>query len=118
MPAILQQTKAGKLRPLAVGSNARSPALPDVPTVAASGYAGFEATLWLGVSAPTGTPKPILDRLESELRAIVAMPDFRESLARNGADPISTTSAEFAKVIGEDIARYGKAVKAANIKLD
>jgi tripartite-type tricarboxylate transporter receptor subunit TctC len=118
MPAILQQTKAGKLRPLAVGSSARSPALPDVPTVAASGYAGFEATLWLGVSAPAGTSRPVLDRLESELRAIVAMPDFRESLARNGADPISTTSAEFAKVIGEDIARYSKAVKAANIKLD
>lgn len=118
MPAILQQTKAGKLRPLGVGSSARSPALPDVPTVADSGYAGFEATLWLGVSAPTGTPKPILDRLESELRAIVAMPDFRESLARNGADPISTTSAEFAKMIGADIGRYSKAVKAANIKLD
>ena len=118
MPAILQQTKAGKLRPLAVGSSARSPALPDVPTVANSGYAGFEATLWLGVSAPAGTPKPVLDRLESEIRAIVAMPDFRESMARNGADPISNTSAEFAKMIGEDLVRYGKAVKAANVKLD
>lgn len=118
MPAILQQTKAGKMRPLAVGSSVRSPALPDVPTVAESGFPGFEATLWLGVSAPTGTPKPILDRLESELRAIVAMPDFRENLARNGADPISNTSAEFAKMIGNDLVRYGKAVKAANIKLD
>jgi tripartite-type tricarboxylate transporter receptor subunit TctC len=118
MPAILQQAKAGKLRPLAVGSSAVSPALPDVPTVATSGYAGFEATLWLGVSAPAGTPKPILERLESELRAIVAMPDFREALARNGADPISTTSAEFAKMIGDDLVRYAKAVKAANIKLD
>ncbi|HVF63719.1 MAG TPA: tripartite tricarboxylate transporter substrate binding protein [Casimicrobiaceae bacterium] len=118
MPAILQQTKAGKLRPLAVGSTARSPALPDVPTVAESGFPGFEATLWLGVSAPTGTPKPILDRLEAELKAIVAMPDFREGMARNGADPVSTSSSEFAKLIGDDIARYGKVVKAANIKLD
>ena len=118
MPAILQQTKAGKLRPLAVGSSARSPALPDVPTAAESGYPGFEATLWLGVSAPAGTPKPILDRLESELRAVVAMADFRDGLARNGADPISSTSAEFAKVIAADLVRYGKAVKAANIKLD
>lgn len=118
MPAILQQTKAGKLRPLAVGSSARSPALPDVPTVAESGYPGFEATLWLGVSAPSGTPKPILDRLESEVRAIVAMADFRESLARNGADPLTTTSTEFGKMIGDDIARYTKVVKAANIKLD
>ncbi len=118
MPAILQQTKAGKLRPLAVGSSARSPALPEVPTVAESGYPGFEATLWLGVSAPAGTPKPILDRLESEVRAIVAMPDFRDGLAKNGADPISNTSAEFGKLIGEDLVRYGKAVKAANIKLD
>ena len=118
MPAILQQTKAGKMRPLGVGSSARSPALPDVPTVAESGYQGFEATLWLGVSAPTGTPKPIVDRLESDLRAIVEMPDFREALGRNGADPLATTSAEFAKMIGSDIARYSKAVKAANIKLD
>ena len=86
--------------------------------MAESGYPGFEATLWLGVSAPAGTPKAILDRLESDLRAIVAMPEFREALARNGADPISTTSAEFAKMIGDDIVRYSKAVKAANIKLD
>ena len=118
MPAILQQTKAGKLRPLAVGSSGRSPALPDVPTAAESGYPGFEATLWLGVSAPAGTPKPILDRLESEVRAIVAMPDFRDGLARNGADPLLSTSAEFAKMIGDDLVRYSKAVKAANIKLD
>lgn len=118
MPAILQQTKAGKLRPLAVGSSGRSPALPDVPTAAESGFPGFEATLWLGLSAPAGTPKAILDRLESEVRAIVAMPDFRDGLARNGADPLSSTSAEFAKVIGDDLVRYGKAVKAANIRLD
>ena len=118
MPAILQQTKAGKLRPLAVGSSARSPALPDVPTVAESGFPGFEATLWLGVSAPTGTPRPIVERLESDLRAIVAMPEFREGLARNGADPVLTTSAEFGKMIGDDLNRYGKVVKAANIKLD
>jgi tripartite-type tricarboxylate transporter receptor subunit TctC len=118
MPAILQQTKAGKLRPLGVGSSGRSPALPDVPTVAESGYAGFEATLWLGVSAPAGTPRPIVERLESDLRAIVAMPEFREGLARNGADPLSTTSAEFAKMINDDIVRYTKAVKSANIKLD
>ncbi|HVE51047.1 MAG TPA: tripartite tricarboxylate transporter substrate binding protein [Casimicrobiaceae bacterium] len=118
MPAILQQTKAGKLRPLAVGSSARSPALPDVPTVAESGYPGFEATLWLGVSAPAGTPKAVLDRLEMELRAIVGTADFRDGLARNGADAIATTSAEFAKVIAGDLERYGKAVKSANIKLD
>ena len=118
MPAILQQTKAGKLRPLAVGSSARSPALPDVPTVAESGYPGFEATLWLGVSAPAGTPKPVVERLESELRAIVAMPDFRDALSRNGADPLPGTSAEFAKMISDDLVRYAKAVKTANIKLD
>ena len=118
MPAILQQTKAGKLRPLAVGSSARSPALPDVPTVAESGFPGFEATLWLGVSAPAGTPKAVVDRLETELRAVVAMPDFREGLARNGADPLEGTSATFAKMIGEDLVRYAKAVKSANIRLD
>jgi len=118
MPALLQQAKAGKLRPLAVGTGVRSPALPEVPTVAESGYPGFESALWLGVFAPAGTPKAVLDRLEKDVRAIVAMPDFREGLARNGADPLSNTPAEFAKLLGDEIVRYAKTVKAANLKLE
>src|SRR4029077_7409513 len=80
MPALLQNVKADKLRPLAVGTSRRSPALPNVPTVAELGYPGFEAALWLGILAPAGTPPAIVERLNRELVAIVATPDFRTAM--------------------------------------
>ena len=89
MPALLQNTKANKVRPLAVGTAARSPALPDVPTVAEQGYPGFEAALWLGIMGPANMPKPIVDRLHKEIVAIVATPEFKASMDANGAEPIA-----------------------------
>ena len=118
MPALLQQVKADKLRPLAVGTARRSPAVPDVPTVAELGYPGFEAALWLGVVAPAGTPAGAVDRLSRELNGIVATPAFREAMDKNGAEPISNTPAQFATLIREEADRYGKVVKALGIKLD
>jgi tripartite-type tricarboxylate transporter receptor subunit TctC len=116
MPAVLPHAKSGKVRPLAVGTSKRSPSLPDVPTVAESGYAGYEASLWLGFIAPRGTPKPIIDRLHKELTAIVAMPETVEALQRNGADPITNTPEQFAALIKDEIGKYVKAVKAAGMK--
>ena len=116
MPAVLPHAKSGKLRPLAVGTAKRSPSLPDVPTVAESGYPGFEVSLWLGFFAPNGTPEPIVDRLHGELAAIVNLPETKEILARNGADPITNTPAEFAALIKDEIPKYVKAVKAAGMK--
>jgi tripartite-type tricarboxylate transporter receptor subunit TctC len=107
MPALLQHTKAGKLRPLAVGSSQRSPALPDVPTVAEAGYPGFEVSLWLGVFAPAGTPRPVIDRLHKELLAIVP-----------SADAISNNPEQFAKLVTDESARYTKVVKTIGLKLD
>jgi tripartite-type tricarboxylate transporter receptor subunit TctC len=118
MPALLGHAKTGKLRPLAVGSAKRSPVLPDVPTVAELGYPGFEVSLWLGVVAPAGTPKPILDRLEREIRAVGAMPEYRDALSKNGADAVTNTQAEFANAISGDVARYQRVVKSANLKFD
>jgi tripartite-type tricarboxylate transporter receptor subunit TctC len=118
MPALLQHTKAGKLRPLAVGSTQRSPALPDVPTVAESGYPGFEVSLWLGVFAPAGTPRPIIDRLHRELMAIVPTADFKLAMERNGADAISNNPEQFAKLIADESSRYIKVVKTIGLKLD
>jgi tripartite-type tricarboxylate transporter receptor subunit TctC len=118
MPALLQQVKADKLRPLAVGTARRSPAVPNVPTVAELGYPGFEAALWLGVVAPAGTPAAAVDRLSRELNGIVATPAFREAMDKNGAEPISNTPAQFATLIREEADRYGKVVKALGIKLD
>jgi tripartite-type tricarboxylate transporter receptor subunit TctC len=118
MPALLQQVKAEKLRPLAVGTSRRSPAVPDVPTVAELGYPGFEAALWLGIVAPAGTPSAAVDRLSRELGGIVATPAFREAMDKNGAEPVSNTPAQFATLIREEADRYGKVVKTLGIKLD
>ena len=118
MPAVLTQAKAGRLRPLAVGTPKRSPSLPDVPSVAESGYPGFDASLWLGFFAPKGTPAPILKRLQTELTAIAQSPEMKEQFERNGAEPITNTPAEFTKLIKTEIEKYTKVIKAAGIKLE
>ena len=119
MPALLQNAKANKVRPLAVGTATRSPALPDVPTVAEQGYPGFEAALWLGIMGPANMPKPIADRLHKEIVAIVATPEFKASMDANGADPISSKSPdEFREMLRGQVDKYGKITKAIGIKLD
>src|SRR5687768_17569919 len=119
MPALLQNAKAGKVRPLAVGTATRSPALPDVPTVAEQGYAGFEAALWLGVMGPANMPKPVADRLHKEIVAIVSTPDFKAAMDANGAEPISSKSPdEFREMLRGQVDKYGKITKAIGIKLD
>ena len=118
MPALLQNAKAGKIRALAVGTSARSPALPDVPTVAELGYPGFEASLWLGVFAPAGTPRPIIERLNKALVEIVATDDFRTLMERNGAEPISNSPEQFQTMLRAELERYGKVVKTLGLRLD
>ena len=119
MPALLQNTKAGKVRPLAVGTAARTPALPDVPTVAEQGYAGFEAALWLGVMGPANMPKAIVERLHKEISAIVATPEFKAAMDANGAEPIASKSPEeFREMLRGQVAKYVKITKAIGIKLD
>ncbi len=119
MPALLQNTKANKVRPLAVGTPARSPALPDVPTVAEQGYAGFDAALWLGIMGPANMPKPIVDRLHKELAAIVATPEFKAAMDANGAEPVASKSPEdFRDMLRGQVTKYVKITKALNIKLD
>jgi tripartite-type tricarboxylate transporter receptor subunit TctC len=119
MPALLQNAKAGKVRPIAVGTTRRSPALPEVPTVAEQGFAGFEAALWLGVFGPPNMPKPVVDRLHKELVAIVATPDFKAAMDANGAEPIaSATPDEFRDMLRGQVDKYVKITKAIGIKLD
>jgi tripartite-type tricarboxylate transporter receptor subunit TctC len=118
MPALLQHAKSNKLRALAVGSPKRSPALPETATVAELGYPGFEVALWLGVLAPAGTPKPIIDRLNKELVAIVATPDFKAAMEKNGADANSNSPEQFASLIQNEVGKYGSIVKKLGIKLD
>ena len=118
MPAVLPQAKAGRLRPLAVGTAKRSPALPDVPTVAESGYPGFEASLWLGFFAPAGTPQPILTRLNKELVTIANTPEMKEQFERNGAEAITMTPADLSQLIKAEIDKYTKVIRAAGIKIE
>lgn len=117
MPAVLPQARAGKLHPIAVGTGRRSSALPNVPTVAESGFPGFEVSLWLGFFAPRGTPEPVLRKLHGELVAIAKSPEMREPFERNGADPVTTTPAELTKLMSVELEKYRKVIKAANITL-
>jgi tripartite-type tricarboxylate transporter receptor subunit TctC len=119
MPALLANAKAGKVKPIAVGTLARSPALPEVPTVAESGYPGFEAALWLGVMGPPNMPKPIVDRLHKEIVAIVATPEFKQLMDNNGAEPVaSKTPQEFTDMLRGQVDKYVKLTKQIGIKLD
>ena len=119
MPALLQNAKAGKVRPIAVGTATRSPALPEIPTVAEQGYPGFEAALWLGIMGPAGMPKPVVDRLHRELVAIVATPEFKTAMDANGAEPVSSASPEaFRAMLAEQVDKYVKITRQVGIKLD
>lgn len=118
MPAALQQARSGKLRALAVTTAKRVAAAPELPTVAESGVPGYEITIWNGLLAPTGTPKPVLDRLYAELLKVLAMPEVKQSFANIGADVVTSTPAQFAAFIKSDLAKYAKVVKDADVKID
>lgn len=117
MPAVLPHAKSGRLHPIAVGTGKRSSALPQVPTVAESGFPGFEVSLWLGFFAPAGTPGPVLKKLYGELTTIAKSPEMKEPFERNGADPVTTTPAELNKLMTVELEKYRKVIKAANITL-
>ena len=108
--------KQGTVRALAVTGARRSPALPDVPTLAEAGAPGQESDIILGVLVPVGTPRGIIDRLHREIVRIVALPDMRERLSALGFEPIASTPEEFADRIRWEIDKWAKVIRAANIK--
>ncbi|MEJ8857535.1 tripartite tricarboxylate transporter substrate binding protein [Variovorax robiniae] len=110
--------KAGKLRALVVTSEKRNPLYPDVPTVAESGYPGFSAVSWTGLSAPKGTPKPIVDKLEAAMVAAFSDPAVRAKMEANGFVVLASKSPDFTKFVADEIARWSKVVQTAGIKLD
>lgn len=116
LPAVLPHALSGKVRPIAVGSLKRSPSLPNVPTVAESGFPGFDASLWLAVMAPGGTPAAIVERLNKEIGAVLTAPDTAASLAKAGAAPETSTPAQLAALIRDETPKYAKIVKDANIQ--
>lgn len=110
--------KAGRLKVLAVMSPTRSPALPEVPTIAESGFPGFEASVWYGFVAPAATPGPIIERLHAEVQKALAAPEVRERMAAVGGEAIPAGIADFAALIRSDRQRYEKLVREAKIKPD
>jgi tripartite-type tricarboxylate transporter receptor subunit TctC len=118
IPAVLPHAKSGKLRALAVGSSTRSPFLPDVPTVAESGYPGFEAVGWIGIAAPAKTPEAILDKINAEIARSLATADVKERLASLGVTPAADSRSHFTGFVRSEIAKWGKLIRDAGIKAD
>jgi tripartite-type tricarboxylate transporter receptor subunit TctC len=111
----VSQVKAGKLRALAVTSEKRSGAAPDVPTMADSGYPGVVFNLWVGLLAPSGTPADVIARLNAETAKAAQLRDVRERLLGEGTEPYTTSASQMGDIIREETAKWAKVVKAANI---
>jgi tripartite-type tricarboxylate transporter receptor subunit TctC len=118
LPAVLPHAKSGRVRPLAVGTPKRSPSLPDVPTVAEAGYPGFDASLWLAVMAPAGTPPAVIDRLYKEIVAVIGAPDAADALSKAGAEPLTSTPAELAAMVKDGVGKYAQIVRQAGVKAE
>jgi tripartite-type tricarboxylate transporter receptor subunit TctC len=110
--------KAGKLKALAVTSAQRSPALPDVPTLAEAGISGAESGSWVALMAPAGTPKEVVDRIVADVKEVVADPQVRSQLVSQGATPQSSTPAQLQALIDSDKARYGKVIRDKGVKVE
>jgi tripartite-type tricarboxylate transporter receptor subunit TctC len=118
MPSVMPMVKAGRVRALAVTSLQRSTLMPELPTVAEAGVAGFELIVWYGLLAPTAAPKPIIARVNQEIRKLSEMQEVKDRLALQGAEVMTSTSEDFAKRIRDDRAKWEKIVKALGAKAD
>lgn len=117
-PAVLPHIRSGRLRALAVSSAQRIPALPQVPTVAESGYPGFEADQWYGFVAPAGTPPAVVARLNAAINAALQDPGVAQQLAAEGAIPTPTTPKAFGELIAREIPRWAEVVRAGKVRPD
>ena len=118
MPSSLPLVKEGKLRALGVTSLKRSPAAPEIPTIAEQGLPGFEAVSWFALFAPAGTPRPFVDRLQAEVKKILALPEVAKKLAEIGLDTVGSTPDELAAYQRNEIAKWAKVVKDSGAKVE
>lgn len=116
LPGALPHVKAGKVRAIAMTAARRSPVLPDVPTIAESGIAGYEVTNWYGLLAPAGTERKIIERLHDEVVALLQMRDVVAAFARAGAEAVSSTPQEFQAYLRTEVAKWTKVIKDAGIR--
>jgi tripartite-type tricarboxylate transporter receptor subunit TctC len=118
MPSSLPLVKEGKLRALGVTSLKRSPAAPEIPTIAEQGLPGFEAVSWFALFAPAATPRPVIDRLQGEVKKILAVPEVAKKLAEIGLDVVASTPDELAAYQRAEIAKWAKVVKESGAKAE
>jgi tripartite-type tricarboxylate transporter receptor subunit TctC len=119
IPAAMSHVRSGKLRPLAVTTLKRSPAAPDVPTVAeAAGIPDFEVDSWYAMFAPAGTPPAIVDRLQKAVAQVVQTPEVKQKLLEQGANAVGSTSADLDRVVRAELKKWAQLVRDAGIKLD
>ena len=118
LPTIPPVAREGRVRPLAITSAARSPALPDVPTAAEAGVEGYVATAWFTIAAPASTPAPLLARLNEDLRAVLAEPALRGRFEQLGATPVGGTLEESRAFLAAETEKWTRVVSSANIRLD
>jgi tripartite-type tricarboxylate transporter receptor subunit TctC len=115
VPTMAPMIEARRVKALGTSGKTRSTVLPNVPTIAEAGIPGYDATIWIGVMAPAGTPKPIVERLNSEINKILARPEIVESWRRQGANTMIMSQTEFGAYVESEIVRWGKLIKANNI---
>lgn len=118
MPSVVPFIQSGRLRALAVTTRERSPALPDVPTMQEAGVAGYESSAWFGLLGPAGVPREIVAKLNAEVVRILKLPDVRQNLAGQGADPLFLAPDEFGAFIKTETAKWAKVVKASGASAD
>jgi tripartite-type tricarboxylate transporter receptor subunit TctC len=115
---VLPQAKAGKLRVLAVLSPARSPIFPDAPTIAESGWPGFEASVWYGLIGPAALPAPVVARLHAEVQRALAAPEVKDRLAGAGGEVLTGPAERFGALLASEKTRYEKLIREARIQPD
>ncbi len=118
LPSSMSFIKSGKLQPLAVTTATRSPALPDVPTMAEAGVKDYEAASWFGLFAPAGTPQPVIDRIQADVARALAREHVRTQLLAQGAVPKSTTPQEFARLQADEMRKWERVVQQSGAKID
>jgi tripartite-type tricarboxylate transporter receptor subunit TctC len=115
---VLPHIRAGKLKAIAVTSAQRMTLLPNVPTIAESGVPGYEVRIWYGVLAPAGTPKDIVAKLATEINRATALPEMKERLDAAGMERLMVPTERFESVMRQDMEKFGRIIKTANVKLD
>jgi tripartite-type tricarboxylate transporter receptor subunit TctC len=118
LPGMMPHAKANRLRAIAVTTKSRSPALPDVPTVAESGVTGFDVSSWAGIVVPAGTPKPVIAALHKDITGVLKEPALNARLSAEGAPPIGSTPDEFSRFMQVELVKWAAAVKQSGARMD